>query len=114
MKYYKNPENNEVYAYEADQQALLDGAIAKGWTDVTGSWPPPTDYKPINKGKSTSLLSATDWVNQPDVIDATKTPHLLNQSAFLSYREALRKIAVNPPETEVTEWPVLPAEQWSA
>lgn len=114
MKYYKNPQTSEVFGYDADQQDLINEAIAKGWEDITASWPPPTNWKPINKRKASSLLSETDWVNQPDVVDAARTPHLLNQSAFLSYREALRKIAVNPPETEVTEWPVLPAEQWSS
>ena len=66
-----------------------------------------------NKAKATELLSATDWVNQPDVIDSAKNPHLLNQADFLSYREALRQIAVNPPSTEVTDWPTLPTEVWS-
>lgn len=115
MKYFKNSENNQVWGYDPDQEDLVEEAIAKGWEDITGSWPPPqfVDWKDANKSKASTLLSATDWVNQPDVIDATRTPHLLNQSAFLSYREALRKIAVNPPEAEVTDWPVLPAEQWS-
>lgn len=41
MKYFKNTENNEVYGYDADQQDLADEAIANGWEDITGSWPPP-------------------------------------------------------------------------
>lgn len=67
-----------------------------------------------NKTKAAELLSATDWVNQPDAIDPARNPHLLNQADFLSYRETIRQIAVNPPSTEVTNWPTLPTEQWSA
>lgn len=67
-----------------------------------------------NKAKATELLSATDWVNEPDAIDPTRNPHLLNQTDFLSYREALRQIAVNPPSTEVTNWPVKPTTIWSS
>lgn len=40
-------------------------------------------------------------------------PYLVNQTAFLSYRSQVRAIAVNPPATPVTNWPVLPQEQWS-
>ena len=66
-----------------------------------------------NKTKASELLATTDWVNQPDVIDPARNPHLLNQADFLSYREALRQIAVNPPSTQVTNWPTLPTELWS-
>ena len=41
MQYFKNPETQEVYGYDADQQDLADEAIANGWEDITGSWPPP-------------------------------------------------------------------------
>jgi hypothetical protein len=37
---------------------------------------------------------------------------LLNGADFITYRVALRAIAVNPPDTEPT-WPTLPTEQWS-
>lgn len=43
MKYYKNPETNEVYAYFLiEQQDLIQLAIDSGWEDVTESWPPPS------------------------------------------------------------------------
>ena len=113
MKYYKDTQDEKVYGYDPEtQQDLIDEAIEKGWVDITGSWPPPVDWASSNKGKASSLLSATDWVNQPDVIDTSRTPHLLNQSDFLAYRSLVRQIAVNPPATEVTDWPVLPTEHW--
>ena len=39
-------------------------------------------------------------------------PHLLNQQDFLTYRYAVRAIAVNPPAGDVS-WPTLPQESWS-
>ena len=41
MKYFKNPENDQVYGYDPDQEDLVDEAIANNWEDITGSWPPP-------------------------------------------------------------------------
>ena len=41
MQYFKNLENNEVFGYDDTQRDLIDQAIANGWEDVTGSWPPP-------------------------------------------------------------------------
>jgi hypothetical protein len=65
-----------------------------------------------NKNKAQQLLQATDWVEIPSVTNTSFTPHLLNGADFLTYRVALRAIAVNPPDTEPT-WPTLPTEQWS-
>jgi hypothetical protein len=72
--------------------------------------PPPTAEE--NKDKAIALLSETDWVNEPDVINVNNNPHLLNQAAFLTYRNALRQIAVFPEAGRLT-WPTKPQEQWS-
>ena len=114
MKYFKDTQANEVYGYDADQQDLIDEAIAKGWEDITGSWPPPPAPPSVdeNKQKAMGLLSATDWVNQPDVRDTSLTPHLINGSDFDAYRLIIRRIAVTPIAGELT-WPVLPSEKWS-
>ena len=66
-----------------------------------------------NKRQAASLLQQTDWVELPSVSNPAVNPHLVNLNEFLSYREALRAIAVNPPVT-VSEWPVEPEEIWSA
>lgn len=65
-----------------------------------------------NKSKATQLLQQTDWTTIPDVSDpAVSEPYLANASEFASYRNQLRKIAVNPPV--VATWPILPVEAWS-
>lgn len=92
--------------------------VTFGWKKENGQWvappaPPAPDYKQLNKAQAESLLQASDWTEYKSVRDVTKTPHLLNGDAFDNYRVALRGIAVNPPETEVTDWPVKPDEEWS-
>lgn len=67
--------------------------------------------KAANKAQAESLLKETDWVEVPSVSDVNRIPHLANYEEFMSYRMALRTIAVTPSVT-VTEWPVLPTENW--
>jgi hypothetical protein len=76
--------------------------------------PPPPDPPTAeeNKARAVQRLMETDWVNQPDVIDPNVNPHLLNHSEFISYRAALRTIAVIP-RPGFLIWPVKPSEQWS-
>jgi len=69
--------------------------------------------KQANKAQASSLLSATDWTAIASVADpAESNPYLTNRQDFLTYRSALRQIAVNPP-VMVTEWPVKPDEVWA-
>lgn len=65
-----------------------------------------------NKAEASQLLTQTDWVNQPDVTDTSKNPHLLNKVDFDLYRQQLRVIAVYPTAGNLT-WPVKPESQWS-
>ena len=70
---------------------------------------------PLNacKKQATQLLYETDWTTIADVADPTKSqPYLLNQADFVSYRSALRKLAVYPDANPT--WPIKPAEQWSS
>lgn len=66
-----------------------------------------------NKATAIQLLTETDWVNQPDVINPAITPHLLNQSEFIAYRSLVRAIAINPIAGNI-EWPIKPTEEWSS
>jgi len=67
----------------------------------------------LNAELAMQLLTATDWTEVPSVTDAAHTPHLTNGAAFITYRVALRAIAVNPPQT-VASFPTKPDEAWSA
>lgn len=61
--------------------------------------------------KAKQLLKNTDWTEIPSVVDTKNTPHLTNQSDFITYRNQIRALAVNP-VTNPT-WPTIPTEQWS-
>lgn len=76
------------------------------------SWIPYTKTAEENKAIASQLLSATDWVNQPDVRDVNNSPHLINANEFDAYRLKIRKIAVNPIAGNL-EWESPPTEQWS-
>ena len=96
---------------------LVSGEWVDGWTVTEKTNEEIAAYiesiKSANKQQADTLLTDTDWTSIPSVADpAQSNPYLANQSAFLSYRSQVREIAVNPPSTPVTEWPVLPAEEW--
>ena len=65
-----------------------------------------------NKTTAKELLTESDWTEIPSVLDPNVIPHLVNKEAWVTYRSALRSIAVNPP-VEVVQWPTKPEEQWS-
>lgn len=82
------------------------------WTEANTPKPPEPPTAEQNKATAVSLLSATDWVNQPDVRNTAVSPHLVNGAEFDAYRLQVRQIAIYPVAGDLT-WPTLPAEQWS-
>lgn len=115
MLYYKDLTDNVVYGYdetEDSQLPYIEKAIENGWEDITGSWPlPDVPTAEDNKSTASSLLSETDWVNQPDVADPDNPPYLYNKAEFITYRSLLRAIAINPTDGDL-DWPVKPNEVW--
>ncbi len=80
-----------------------------------GEYVPPPPYVPTaadNKSNAEQRLQATDWVNEPDVYDPARNPHLLNRDAFLDYRAWCRNIAVYPVAGNL-DWPTEPVAVWS-
>jgi hypothetical protein len=120
----------EVDFEELDETYVSFGAVASGDVDhtheifsrcIAGEFgavaayvpSPPYIRTPLeNKTEAERRLVATDWVNQPDVYDPASTPHLTNRDAYLTYRSAIRSIAVSPTEGTL-EWPTEPTAVWS-
>jgi hypothetical protein len=96
-------------------QACIDGAYGPiaAFVPPPPPPPPPAPTAEQNKQRAIDLLKATDWAAQPDVIDDSIHPHLINYPEFRAYRAALRGIAVNPLPGHL-DWPSKPVEQWSA
>ena len=120
--------NSQVFKNLVPGAFIVDaeptGTSDYGWTYANGQFTAieapqePVDptlaiNQAANKAKAMELLTATDWTEVPSVTDPTHTPHLTNGAAFITYRVALRAIAVNPPQT-VASFPTKPDEAWSA
>lgn len=91
---------------------LWAGNAEAAWTEANTPKPPEPPTAEENKATAMGLLSATDWVNQPDVRNTAVSPHLVNGQEFDAYRLQVRQIAVYPVAGEI-EWPVIPTEVWA-
>jgi len=83
--------------------------------ELDALWPSTveTQAKIDCKSQAVAVLNATDWTSIADVGNPqTANPYLVNQVAFITYRSAIRALAVNPVENPV--WPTAPTEQWSS
>lgn len=91
---------------------LWAGNAELAWTEANTPKPPEPPTVEQNKQTAMGLLSATDWVNQPDVRNPAVSPHLVNGAEFDAYRLQVRQIAVYPVAGDLT-WPILPTEVWA-
>jgi hypothetical protein len=73
--------------------------------------PPPTAGE--NKTIAQNKLKNSDWIELPSVSDPSSNPYLLNKDEWITYRNAVREIAVNPIEGFL-QWPTKPTENWSS
>lgn len=98
-------------------QLIWNNAITGMYGPIAAYVPPPPPDPPTaeqNKNKAIRLLEETDWAATDDVGNPqVANPYLVNQAEFLSYRSALREIAVNPVAGDI-QWPTKPTEQWSS
>lgn len=60
MRYFQNPnDNNKVYGYDsATQTELINTAVASGWVEVTGNWPPSPTLAQAQAAQSAILAAA--------------------------------------------------------
>jgi len=65
-----------------------------------------------NAAYGSALLQATDWTAIASIADPLEcNPYLANRQEFLTYRNQVRNIVLNPP-VETPDWPVVPTEDW--
>jgi hypothetical protein len=100
-------DQNATYDYEA--QIFND--CAAGVYGPVAAYVPPVATAGQNKTEAEKRLAATDWVNEPDVYDPASNPHLTNRSDFITYRDAIRPIAVYPVAGNLN-WPTEPTAVW--
>lgn len=102
-----SPDDVEAYGRQ-----LYAEAVAGQFGSVAEYVPPPPPSAEVNKANAQQRLAATDWVNEPDVYDPARNPHLMNRDAFLDYRSWCRNIAVYPVAGNL-DWPTEPTAVWS-
>jgi hypothetical protein len=117
MVYYKDLTANKVYGYDETEESQLpyiQKAINNGWENITGSYPPPPSPPTAENNKATAvyLLDESDWTTVADVANPINSPYLANQAAFISYRNEIRKIAVDPIAGDIV-WATQPVEVWA-
>jgi hypothetical protein len=90
----------------------VDCCLTK-WTEANTPVPPSPPTAEQNKQTAILLLQQTDWTTIPDVGDHTKSnPYLFNVTDFVTYRNAVRQIAINPVAGNIN-WPTVPQEVWT-
>jgi hypothetical protein len=106
LPFTANPNDVEEYGRE------IYAAAAAGQFGPVAAYVAPVATATQNKDDAVQRLQATDWVNEPDVYDPARDPHLLNRDAFLDYRSWCRNIAVYPVAGNLN-WPTEPTAVWS-
>jgi hypothetical protein len=99
----------------AEQFIKAPDEVTFNWTLKNGEWIAPLkpDIKAQNKQQAEELLRETDWTATIDIANSEySNPYLTNQAEFLTYRNQVRAIAINPPTTPA-DFPNKPQELWS-
>ena len=107
LPFTASPTDVEEYGRE------IYAAAAAGQFGVVAEYVAPVASATQNKDDAVQRLQATDWVNEPDVYDPARSPHLMNRDEFLNYRSWCRNIAVYPVAGNL-DWPTEPVAVWSA
>jgi hypothetical protein len=113
LPFCANSQDNTQYGRDLCANAKNgDYGTVKSWHE-NPHYTPPEPTADQNKVTAMDLLSATDWTSEAAVADPlVSNPYLINQSDFLSYRSAVREIAVNPVAGNII-WLLKPKEVWS-
>lgn len=105
------------------QQYSLDGNSYDGlvWysntpkpteQELDALWIPTQEFvaKQNCKKQASELLYETDWTTIADVANPENSPYLTNQAEFISWRNQIRQLAVNPVVNPV--FPPTPQATW--
>jgi hypothetical protein len=106
LPFTASPDDVEEYGRD------IYAAAAAGQFGAVAEYVAPVATATQNKINAQQRLTETDWVNEPDVYDPARDPHLMNRDSFLDYRSWCRNIAVNPVDGNLS-WPTEPMAVWS-
>jgi hypothetical protein len=107
---------NPLDTSNPSSKQIFDQCVA-GDYGVVAEYVPPPPYVPTaedNKNTAVNLLTQTDWTTIPDVADpALSNPYLTNQAEFITFRNQVRAIAINPVAGNI-DFPATPTAIWSS
>lgn len=107
LPFTASPDDVEPYGRQ-----LFQELVAGVYGPISAYQPPAPPSAEANKQNAEQRLQSTDWVNEPDVYDPARNPHLMNRNEFLDYRSWCRNIAVYPVAGNL-DWPIVPVAIWS-
>lgn len=100
---------------EITELPLWANTCIQKWEDADYIRKNPTPVPPtveVNKITALELLQQTDWATLPDVSDSLKSsPYLTNVEEFITYRNLIRQLVVNPEAGDIN-WPTTPQASW--
>ena len=90
----------------------LDSSPKPTQEELDALWPSTEEAqaKSACKKEASQRLYDTDWTTIADVANPVNSPYLSNQADFIVYRNAVRKLAVNPVANPT--FPDKPNEIW--
>jgi len=123
---FVQPDIPTDYLYSAFQSVSwnltsdLDIDRTEFWANETGEYTLEQATELANSNASTSynsqkakaLLAETDWSEIPSVSASTSTPRLVNVQEYITYRVALRQIAIEPTAGYIL-FPTKPTSVWA-
>lgn len=100
MKYFKDPQGN-VNGYDpVAEVALIHAAVAAGWIDVTGAWPPiPTaaDLAAQFAANKTAAIAAVDQFHAATVQQLAGSPTQVEKDSWAMKMSASNAVLNNTP-----------------
>lgn len=121
MKYYRDPSNQKVHGYDETIAAFaphIAQAIAHGWQDITGHWPPTITQKQTQENISNAITSAIndgaqqwgyyDLATAASYANSTNKQYVADALALIEWRDIVWAWAfpllatVTPGETAAT------------
>jgi hypothetical protein len=108
LPFTASPNDPESYGVE-----IFNDCVAGVYGEIA-PYVKPIPTAEQNKNTAISLLSQTDWTTIPDVADpALSNPYLSNQKEFISFRNEVRQISINPVAGNL-DWKSTPNPVWQS
>ena len=114
LEFYNGDPNQEITELpDWVNDAITAWDAANAYLSEQKQNSPEFSVREKNKLAALGFLGVTDWAVIPSVSDPTQSnPYLTNVQEFLNFRNTIRIVAIDPPETPF-DFPEIPKAIWS-